>query len=151
MALVTGMAEALGRLPSFDPAEDSIPPGSSATIRRQRDQLLKRLLHLPYLRLCGPSLAQRLPHHISLLAKSADGNPISGRELVRRLAIAGVACSSGSACSSGTSSDSAVLTAMGIPGPERQSGLRLTLGPWLSDQELEAVPGCFESVLRSFS
>ena len=151
VALVTGMAEALGMLPSFDPAEDSIPPGSSATIRRQRDQLLKRLLHLPYLRLCGPSLAQRLPHHISLLAKSADGNPISGRELVRRLAIAGVACSSGSACSSGTSSDSAVLTAMGIPGPERQSGLRLTLGPWLSDQDLEAVPGCFESVLRSFS
>ena len=151
VALVTGMAEALEMLPSFDPADDPIPPGSSATIRRQRDQLLERLVHLPQLRLCGPSLAQRLPHHISLLATSADGTPISGRELVRRLAIAGVACSSGSACSSGTSSDSAVLTAMGIPGPERQSGLRLTLGPWLSDQDLEAVPGCFESVLRSFS
>ena len=55
------------------------------------------------------------------------------------------------ACSSGSSADSAVLTAMGIPGPERQSGLRLTLGPWLSDQDLDAVPGRFASVLAAFS
>jgi cysteine desulfurase len=40
---------------------------------------------------------------------------------------------------------------MGIPGPERQSGLRLTLGPWLSDQDLDAVPGRFASVLDAFS
>lgn len=85
------------------------------------------------------------------MAKTTDGRPLPGRELVRRLAAAGVACSSGSACSSGTSSDSAVLTAMGIAKPERQSGLRLTLGPWLSDQDLDAVPGRFASVLESFS
>jgi len=40
---------------------------------------------------------------------------------------------------------------MGIPGPERQSGLRLTLGPWLSDQELDAVPGRFASALKALS
>ena len=57
----------------------------------------------------------------------------------------------GSACSSGSSADSAVLTAMGIPGPERQSGLRLTLGPWLSDQDLDAVPGRFASALTALS
>ena len=64
---------------------------------------------------------------------------------MRRLAAAGVACSSGS------SADSAVLTAMGIPGTERQSGLRLTLGPWLSDQDLDIVPGRFASVFAAFS
>ena len=62
-----------------------------------------------------------------------------------------MACSSGSACSSGTSSDSPVLTAMGIPGPERQSGLRLTLGPWLSDQDLDAVPARFASAFKALS
>ena len=151
VALVSGMAEALVALPSFDPVTHHVPPGCSTQIRRQRDQLLERLLELPQLQLCGPALDQRLPHHIALLVKTADGQPLPGRDLVRRLAAAGVACSSGSACSSGNSSDSAVLTAMGIPVPERQSGLRLTLGPWLSDQDLDAVPGRFASVLRAFS
>ncbi len=151
VALVCGMAEALMALPRFDPVIHPIPPGCSAQIRRQRDQLLERLLVLPQLELCGPAGDHRLPHHISLVAKTTDGRPLPGRELVRRLAAAGVACSSGSACSSGTSSDSAVLTAMGIAKPERQSGLRLTLGPWLSDQDLDAVPGRFASVLESFS
>nr|WP_115093945.1 cysteine desulfurase family protein [Synechococcus sp. UW106] len=150
VALVSGMAEALKALPSFDPVTHPVPPGSAVQIRRQRDQLLERLLELPQLRLCGPPLSGRLPHHIALLVKSADGMPLPGRDLVRRLAAAGVACSSGSACNSGSSSDSAALTAMGIPEPERQSGLRLTLGPWLSDQELDAVPGRFESVLGAF-
>ncbi|MBL6741594.1 MAG: aminotransferase class V-fold PLP-dependent enzyme [Synechococcus sp. BS301-5m-G53] len=151
VALVCGMAEALMALPSFDPVTEPVPPGCSIQIRRQRDQLLQRLLELPQLQLCGPALDQRLPHHIALLAKTTDGQPLSGRELVRRLAAVGVACSSGSACSSGTSSDSAVLKAMGIPGPERQSGLRLTLGPWLSDQDLDAVPARFASAFKALS
>jgi len=151
VALVCGMAEALMALPSFDPVPHRVPPGCTAQIRHQRDQLLERLLELPQLRLCGPALDNRLPHHIALLATTADGMPLPGRDLVRRLAAAGVACSSGSACSSGKSADSAVLTAMGIPGTERQSGLRLTLGPWLSDQDLDAVPGCFASVLEAWS
>ena len=151
VALVCGMAEALMALPSFDPVTDPVPPGSSTQIRHQRDQLLKRLLAFPQLRLCGPPLDRRLPHHIALLAHATDGRPLPGRDLVRRLAAAGVACSSGSACSSGTSSDSPVLTAMGIPGPDRQSGLRLTLGPWLSDQDLDAVPACFASAFKALS
>ena len=150
VVLVSGMAEALMNLPSFDPVSQPVPPGCSSQIRRQRDQLLERLLELPQLQLCGPQVDQRLPHHIALLATTADGQPLPGRDLVRRLAVAGVACSSGSDCSSGSSTDSVVLTAMGIPGPARQSGLRLTLGPWLSDQDLDAVPGRFASVLQAF-
>ena len=61
VALVSGMAEALMALPSFDPVSQPVPPGSSTLIRRQRDQLLERLLELPQLQLCGPSPDQRLP------------------------------------------------------------------------------------------
>ena len=47
VALVSGMAEALMALPSFDPVSQPLPPGCSSQIRRQRDQLLERLLELP--------------------------------------------------------------------------------------------------------
>ena len=76
VALVGGMAEALMALPSFDPVSQHVPPGSSTQIRRQRDQLLERLLELPQLQLCGPSPDQRLPHHIALLAKTVGGQPL---------------------------------------------------------------------------
>ena len=58
------------------------------------------------------------------------------RELARRH----VACSSGSACRSGTVQDSAVLTAMGVDGPLRQSLLRFSLGPWIESDLLDQVP-----------
>ena len=52
----------------------------------------------------------------------------------------GRSCSSGSACRSGHAQDSAVLTAMNVAPSWRQSLLRFSLGPWLSDDDLDAVP-----------
>lgn len=109
-----------------------------------RDRLLERLLELRGVRLSGPDPrhhpAARLPHHLSLLISGASGAPLSGRALVRELAALGVAASSGSACSSSGSSASPVLMAMGFAEQEAGSGLRLSLGPWLRDHELEPVP-----------
>jgi cysteine desulfurase len=59
---------------------------------------------------------------------------------VQQLSRLGVACSSGSACRSGHAKDSAVLTAMDVAPSWRQSLLRFSLGPWLSDDDLDAVP-----------
>jgi len=50
-----------------------------------------------------------------------------------------VAISSGSACASGRDGGSPVLAAMGIAPDWCRSGLRLSLGPWLSATDLDAV------------
>lgn len=151
VALVTGMAEALAVLPHYVPDERICPPGSTPFIQQQRDALLASLLKRPGVSAIGPDASQRLPHHISLLVTTADGVPIPGRELVRRLAAAGVSCSSGSACSSGASSDSPVLSAMQVLPSLRRSGIRLTLGPWLTSDDLKEVARRFETTHATFS
>ena len=151
VALVAGMARAMAALPQYDPQIQLVPPGSTPEMRRQRDSLLGSLLDCPGLKAIGADPNHRLPHHIALLVGTPQGEPLAGRSVVRGLAELGVACSSGSACSSGQSTDSPVLTAMGVHPDWRQSGLRLSLGPWLDPSQLLAIPKRIDAVVRSFS
>ena len=145
-ALTAGMAEALDALPLHRPITGrEAPAGVTPDLRPSRDRLLEQLLDREGVQLTGAGVDHRLPHHISLVVKDVSGGPISGRELVRQLARHGVAASSGSACSSGRSQDSPVLTAMDLPVSLRRSGLRLSLGPWLSADELESIPERFDA------
>ena len=141
----------MAALPQYDPVIQLMPPGSTPEIRHQRDNLLGALLDCPGLKTIGADLNHRLPHHISLLVGTPKGQPLAGRSVVRGLAELGVACSSGSACSSGQSTDSPVLTAMDVHPDWRQSGLRLSLGPWLDPSQLLAIPERIDAVIRSIS
>ena len=67
---------------------------------------------------------------------------------MRCLDRVGLAVSSGSACSSGKDSDSAVLTAMGLPEACRRSGIRISLGHWLSADDLEPIVERFQAGLE---
>ena len=146
IALTAGMAEALSALPPHHPITgNEAPAGLTPELRRCRDRLLDQLMERKGVQSTGAGPEQRLPHHISVVVSDADGQPVSGRELVRQLAMQGVAASSGSACSSGRSQDSAVLTAIDLPAPLRRSGLRLSLGPWLSEADLESIPRRFDA------
>ncbi len=115
---------------------------------RLRDALWAALRERPGIDLLGPDPAdrhQRLPHHLSVLVRGRGGQPLPGRALVRALARRGVACGSGSACSSRgpagtTSGASRVVLAMGYTPEEATAGLRLSVGPWLREEELAAVP-----------
>ena len=129
--------------------------GGRDPIADLRDGLLARLLELEGVRLSGPDPRHpadppRLPHHLSLLLASPCGKPLSGRRLVQAIWQQGYAVSSGSACSSGRGADpwglapSPILQAMGYADAEAASGVRLSLGPWLSAADLEAVPGAVE-------
>ena len=138
--LLAGLATALAELPAFDPEVEPAPPGASPAVRSGRDALQIRLASLAGVTVLNPDLDHRLPHHLACLIADAAGRPLSGRQLVRELSRLGLACSSGTACQSGQRQDSAVLTAMGIEPSWRQSLLRFTLGPWLSDADLAAVP-----------
>jgi len=150
VALVAGLAQALdlchGRL---------LAHGGRDPVADLRDGLLDRLLVLPGVELSGPNPQdptgpRRLPHHISLLMAAPGGKPISGRRLVQTIWQQGYAVSSGSACSSGRGANpwsmapSAILQAMGYPDPIAASSLRISLGPWLTAEDLEGVPGAIE-------
>ena len=139
VALIAGFAEALSQLDRWTPwdGRDRISP-SPAEISRHRDTLLQGLLQDPRLKLTGDP-HRRLPHHISLLACDQRKEPLSGRALVRELAKRGVALSSGSACASGKDSGSPVLAAMGFEPAQQRSGLRLSLGPWIRQEQLATV------------
>ncbi len=147
MALIAGMAEALNR-PSPEAPLNPTASIQSQTIKAQRDLLLHSLASLQGLRFTGDPI-NRLPHHISMLVGTAAGLPLSGRAVVRELSRQGVAASSGSACHSGQSADSEVLKALGVAPAWRQSGLRFSLGPWLSSDQLSLVPDCLQRALEA--
>jgi cysteine desulfurase len=108
-----------------------------------RDRLLQALQALGGVELTGCPL-ERLPHHLSVVVRDRAGRPLSGRRLVQALWRQGLAVSSGSACQGGRAGGSPVLQAMGYEPELAASGLRLSLGPWLCEEQLESVPARFE-------
>jgi cysteine desulfurase len=62
-----------------------------------------------------------------------------GESLLMLLDLAGVAASLGSACAAGAPEPSHVLRAMGIPEDEARNGLRLSLGPATTADEIDHV------------
>jgi cysteine desulfurase len=115
-----------------------------------RDGLRDALLQLPGLTLSGCP-RQRLPHHLSLLVSDGAGRPLPGRRLVQALWREGLAVSSGTACRAGQAGGSPVLRAMGYDEAHASSGVRLSLGPWLTAAQLERVPAAFERACAAVS
>jgi len=73
--------------------------------------------------------------------------------LLMRLDLAGVACSTGSACSSGSLLPSIVLRSMNVPDEVLHSAIRFTLGPSLTEAEIDAagtrIAECVGSVRKT--
>lgn len=147
VALVAGFATALKRACDRLNAADGMDP-----IADLRDHLLEHILNLPGIRLSGPDPRSdsdsRLPHHLSVLVSSPGGTPLNGRDLVRALDGLGISASSGSACSSRSDGASPVLLALGYGEREADSGLRLSLGPWVRPEELAQVPIALAEAIR---
>ncbi|MDQ2742543.1 MAG: cysteine desulfurase [Chloroflexota bacterium] len=101
----------------------------------QRLTLLRDKLHalladaVPHLALNGHP-TRRLPNTLNVSLCGALGQAV--------LASApDVAASTGSACHAGASDPSPVLMAMGLPAERALSALRLSLGRWTSEEEIE--------------
>ena len=127
--------------------------GEAGRVQQMRDRLLTALLELEQVQLTGPDPVHsaRLPHHISLVVRDGQGRCVPGRQLVRALWSQGIAASSGSACSAAgpLRGASPVLQAMGYDADQAASGLRLSLGPWLQESQLERVRQALESAISS--
>jgi cysteine desulfurase len=100
-------------------------------LARLRDRLRDAVLAIPNVELTGHP-RKRLPGHLSVVAREADGDTI-----VTNLDLAGIAASTGSACTTGSTEPSHVLTALGYPEDEARGSLRITLGRTTTDEEID--------------
>ena len=76
--------------------------------------------------------ASRQPNTLNV---SFDG--LKGDALVMALDLEGIACSTGSACSSGSTEPSHVLKALGLPSDQARSSIRLSLGRYNTESDVD--------------
>ena len=107
-----------------------------------RDRLRDAVLAVPNVELTGHP-RKRLPGHLSVVAREADGDTI-----VTNLDLSRIAASTGSACTTGSTDPSHVLTALGYPEDEARGSLRLTLGRTTTDEDIDRAIEIIPSTIR---
>lgn len=114
-----------------------------------RERLLKGVLEIPYSRLNGPAGDRRLANNVNVIFEFIEGEGI-----LLNLDFEGICASSGSACTSGSLDPSHVLLAIGLPHELAHGSLRLSLGDFNTEEEvdkvIEVLPGIIKT-LRSYS
>tara|TARA_Y100001968_G_scaffold333683_1_gene398343 strand:+ start:27644 stop:28825 length:1182 start_codon:yes stop_codon:yes gene_type:complete len=139
IALIAGLAEAIQSLYRSKVLLNNIETTETEFVGDLTNYLRNQLSNINEIEFTGHPIS-RLSNHISFVIKSTNNNVVSGRSIVRKLSDFGVLSSSGSACSSFSHSDSPVLTAMNFPENLRSSGVRFSLGPWLTMEALRDIP-----------
>lgn len=115
-----------------------------------RNALFDQLADLEVLEVTGDRL-HRLPHHASFYLRSADGEQISGKTLVRQMNLAGIGISSGSACNSGKLLPSPTLLAMGYSERVAKLGIRLSLGRSTTEADIAWTALVLKQVIERLS
>ena len=99
-----------------------------------RGKLIKGLRErIDHIRLNGHPV-KRLPNNVNI---SFDF--VEGESICLNLDLEGICASTGSACSSSSTEPSHVLLAMGLPSEQAHGSLRLTLGRWTTEEEINRV------------
>jgi cysteine desulfurase len=115
---------------------------SQPHLQRLCDQLQQRLESaLPDLVHLNGHPTQRLPNTLNI---SIDG--VSGEEVLA--ATPEIAASTGSACHEGSTEPSTVLTAMGLSRERALGALRLTLGRWSTEGEVEKAASALTYTIK---
>ena len=128
---------ALGRAASLCAAA---LPTEVERLSRLRDRLHERLAEaVPGLALNGHP-RERLPNTLNVSFPGVDGGELLA-------ATPRVAASTGSACHEGQTDPSPVLVAMGVPRERALGAVRLTLGRWSTEAEVDAAA---ESLAKSW-
>lgn len=99
-----------------------------------RDKLTKGILErIDHSRLNGHPV-RRLPNNVNVSISFVEGE-----SMCLNLDLQGICVSTGSACSSSSLEPSHVLLALGISPEAAHSSLRLTLGKWTTEEEIDQV------------
>ncbi|MDR1689044.1 MAG: cysteine desulfurase NifS [Clostridiales bacterium] len=108
--------------------------GEAAKAEKLRDKLINGILtEIPHARLNG-SAKSRLPGNVNISFEF-----IEGESLLLLLDMKGIAASSGSACTSGSLDPSHVLMATGLKHEMAHGSLRLTIGKYNTEEEIDKV------------
>ena len=133
------VAGIVGFAKAVELARDSFEE-ETARYRKLRDGLIDGVLaSVPHTYLNGPRGDRRLPHNAHFGVRY-----IEGESLLLRLDAEGFEVSTGSACSSGDLEPSRTLLAIGLRHEEAHGSVRVTLGRWSTeaqvDRFLKALP-----------
>ncbi|MBR8834231.1 MAG: cysteine desulfurase [Stigonema ocellatum SAG 48.90 = DSM 106950] len=124
-------------------------PTETPRLIKLRDRLFAQLTNIPGFIPTGDK-GHRLPHHVSFCLEYADGEKLSGKTLVRQLNSAGIGISAGSACHSGKLTPSPILLAMGYSQKAALGGIRMTLGRYTTEADVDWVAIVLKQVLERF-
>ena len=127
------IAGIIGIAKAIELATENLPE-HMAKLTKLRDKLIDGLLKIPYSRLNGPRGDKRLPGNVNICFKY-----IEGESILLSLDFEGVAASSGSACTSGSLDPSHVLLAIGLPHEIAHGSLRLTMGDYTTEEDVDYV------------
>ncbi len=109
-------------------------PAHAERLTRMRDKLISGILeNIPDVRLNGHA-TKRLPNNVNVSVRY-----IEGEALLLSLDLVGIAGSSGSACTSGSLDPSHVLLGIGLPHEIAHGSLRLSLGDFNTDEDVDYV------------
>lgn len=124
VGLATALTDAVERLPA-----------ESVRLAALRDKLIEGVMKMPKVILTGATdMSKRLPGTASFCI-----NAIEGEALILRLDFMGICASTGSACSSGSLDPSHVLLALGLPHEVAHGSLRLSLGHFNTEQDVDYI------------
>ncbi|QXM05969.1 cysteine desulfurase NifS [Crassaminicella indica] len=103
-------------------------------LKMLREKLIKGIMeNIGYVRLNGHP-EKRLPGNVNMVFEF-----IEGESLLLSLDMVGIAGSSGSACTSGSLDPSHVLMAIGLPHEIAHGSLRLTVGDFTTEEDIDYV------------
>jgi len=107
---------------------------NNARLIKLRDKLINKVMeNIDHVRLNGHP-TKRLPGNVNLCFEY-----IEGESMLLSLDMEGIAASSGSACTSGSLEPSHVLLAIGLPHEIAHGSLRLSLGDFNTEEEVDYV------------
>ena len=146
--LIAGFSTAIDLLNEYIEVKDNQTLFPVNNVSKMTSRLKKNLINNKHLTFIGPDI-ERLPNNLSFLCHTESMIPIKGREIVRLLSKHGVYISSGSACSSSSQGPNPILVAINVDKTFQESGLRITIGPWISNDDITSVSNIIFESLQS--
>ena len=146
--LIAGFATAIDLLHEYIEVNANQTLFPENNVSKMTSLLKKNLVRNKQLTFIGPH-KERLPNNISFLCHTKSMRPFKGREMVRLLSQRGVYISSGSACSSSSQGPNPILVAINVDKSLQESGLRITIGPWISNDDINSVSNIIYESLQS--
>ncbi|MFA6022588.1 MAG: IscS subfamily cysteine desulfurase [Candidatus Pacearchaeota archaeon] len=135
--------ENIAGIVGFAKAVEIIDKKDLIKIEKLRDKLILGLEKIPGTKLNGPKGNKRLCNNINFVFKGVEGEAIIGY-----LDNKGICASTGSACSSNSLEPSHVLIAIGLNPEQAHGSLRLSLGKFNNEKEVDIVIRETEKIIK---